>query len=179
MDMPVDTPQLPIGPAREEDAAAICDLLNRAYRGASSRIGWTTEADLIGGDIRTDISEIREVMAREGSVFLVHRDESGILDACVNLQDREGRAYLGMFAVEPARQAGGIGRAMLHEAEAWSRDKGCLSVFMYVISQRNELIRWYARCGYKDTGLRVPFPEDGRSGHHLRPLEFMIMEKGL
>jgi GNAT superfamily N-acetyltransferase len=168
-----------ISVADGEDAPAICALLNRAYRGASSRKGWTTEADLIGGDVRTDAAEVVDLTYREGSVFLVHRDETGVPDACVNLQDREGRVYLGMFAVEPARQAGGLGRAMLEAAEGWARGKGCRSVFMYVISLRTELIEWYTRCGYADTGERVPFPEDGRTGNHLRDLEFMIMEKGL
>lgn len=165
--------------ARGENASAICGLLNRAYRGASSRKGWTTEADLIGGEVRTDEAEVRDVMSREGSVFLMHRDDAGVPDACVNLQDRNGRVYLGMFAVEPLRQAGGLGRAMLGAAEAWAKERGCRSVFMYVISLRTELIEWYARCGYADTGERVPFPEDGRTGNHLRTLEFMIMEKGL
>jgi GNAT superfamily N-acetyltransferase len=177
--MPVDKPQDSIAAARREDASAICSLLNRAYRGASSRIGWTTEADLIGGEVRTDEAEVRDVMSREGSVFLVHRDVSGVTDACVNLQDRDGKVYLGMFAVEPARQAGGLGRAMLAAAEAWARGRGCRSVFMHVIALRIELIEWYARCGYADTGDRIPFPEDGRTGNHLRTLEFMIMEKGL
>jgi ribosomal protein S18 acetylase RimI-like enzyme len=177
--MTVDKFQDSIAPARREDASAICSLLNRAYRGASSRKGWTTEADLIGGDVRTDAAEVVDLISREGSVFLVHRDGTGIPDACVYLQDRDGRVYLGMFAVEPARQAGGLGRAMLEAAEGWARGKGCRSVFMYVISLRTELIEWYTRCGFSDTGERVPFPEDGRTGNHLRDLEFMIMEKGL
>ncbi|NDC78450.1 MAG: GNAT family N-acetyltransferase [Chitinophagia bacterium] len=173
--MPLDS----ITAARAEDAPTICTLLNRAYRGETSRTGWTTEADLIGGEVRTDEAEVRDIMSRDGSIFLVHRDDVGVPDACVNLQDRNGRVYLGMFAVEPARQAGGLGRALLGAAEAWALARGCRSVFMYVISLRTELIEWYARCGYADTGERVPFPEDGRSGNHLRALEFMIMEKGL
>jgi GNAT superfamily N-acetyltransferase len=172
-------PTYPVETAGAADAPAICALLNRSYRGASSRRGWTTEADLIGGEVRTDGVEVLEVLSKRGSVFLVHRDGEGVPDACVNLQDREGRAYLGMFAVEPSRQNGGLGRAMLAAAEDWARAQGCRSVFMYVISLRRELIEWYLRRGYSDTGLRVPFPEDGRSGHHLQRLEFQVMEKGL
>jgi GNAT superfamily N-acetyltransferase len=174
-----DTPPAHTSTATADDAPAISALLNRAYRGNASRKGWTTEADLIGGEVRTDEAEVRDVMSRDGSVFLVHRDDNGLPDACVNLQARDGRVYLGMFAVEPSKQAGGLGKTLLGAAEAWALDRGCRSVFMYVISLRTELIAWYARCGYNDTGTRIPFPEDGRSGNHLRPLEFMIMEKGL
>jgi ribosomal protein S18 acetylase RimI-like enzyme len=48
---------------------------------------------------------------------------------------------------------------------------------MWVISLRAALIAWYQRLGFKDTGERKAFREDGLSGHHLRPLEFMILEK--
>jgi hypothetical protein len=50
---------------------------------------------------------------------------------------------------------------------------------MYVISVREELINWYKRYGYRETGERVPFQEDGLTGRHLRPLEFLILEKSL
>ena len=50
---------------------------------------------------------------------------------------------------------------------------------MSVISLRTELINWYERYGYKDTGERKPFIEDSLTGKHLQPLEFMIMEKAL
>ena len=48
---------------------------------------------------------------------------------------------------------------------------------MSVISVRTELINWYKRYGYTDTGERKPFTEDGISGKHLKKLEFMILEK--
>jgi hypothetical protein len=48
---------------------------------------------------------------------------------------------------------------------------------MQVISVREELIHWYVRHGYQDTGERKPFFEDGLTGKHLQPLEFMVLEK--
>jgi hypothetical protein len=49
---------------------------------------------------------------------------------------------------------------------------------MTVISLREELIDWYKRHGYKDTGAREPFPV---SDIHIsiveQPLEFMVLEK--
>ena len=50
---------------------------------------------------------------------------------------------------------------------------------MTVISLRYELIEWYKRFGYIDTGERKAFKEDGKSGRHLQPLKFMVMEKKL
>ena len=44
-------PQIKI--AIQADIPSIVALLNSAYRGESSMKGWTTEAHLIGGNVRT------------------------------------------------------------------------------------------------------------------------------
>ena len=162
-----------------EDIEDIVALLNMSYRGERSRKGWTTEADLIGGDVRTDIKDVTAVMQQQGSVFLISRAEDGTLEGCVNLRKTTNKAYLGMFAVRPELQGKGIGKKLMYKAEDWSRSHGCDLLYMHVISMREELIAWYERLGYADTGARIDFREDGLSGNHLRPLEFMVMEKDL
>ena len=47
--------------AKKADAEAIQKLVNSAYRGDSSRAGWTTEADILGGQ-RTDCRGILELI---------------------------------------------------------------------------------------------------------------------
>lgn len=162
--------------AAPTDIPRIVSLLNQAYRGDASRRGWTTEADLIAGEVRSDETQVGEVMARPGSVFLVYEGSEGLL-GCVNLQQQGGRLYLGMFAVDPEAQGMGIGKALLAEADAYARSVGCASIYMTVISVRKELIDWYIRHGYTDTGERKPFKEDGLTGKHLQPLEFAVLEK--
>ncbi|HNR07116.1 MAG TPA: GNAT family N-acetyltransferase [Saprospiraceae bacterium] len=159
------------------DAASIVALLNSAYRGEGSKQGWTTEAHLIAGDRRTDIPHLIEIMARPDSVFLVYQDGDGPITACVNLQRQGNKLYLGMFSVSPQMQGKGIGKQLLKAADEYARHLGCTAIYMSVISVRDELIRWYQRHGYKDTGERKPFVEDGLTGKHLRPLEFMTLEK--
>ena len=164
------------GPA---DVSAIKDLLNTAYRGESSKQGWTTEADLIAGDTRTDEAMTAEVMQHVGSVFLIYKDGQQKIIGCVNLQQHDDKLYLGMFSVSPQLQGGGIGKRLLQAAEEYARHLDKKSIYMSVISLRSELINWYMRHGYADTGERKPFVEDDITGKHLRPLEFMIMEKPL
>jgi hypothetical protein len=48
-----------------------------------------------------------------------------------------------------------------------------------VITVREELVNWYKRHGYVDTGERKPFEEDGVTGKHLQQLEFMVLEKSI
>jgi ribosomal protein S18 acetylase RimI-like enzyme len=82
-----------------------------------------------------------------------------------------------MLSVSPKLQGGGIGKQLLKAADEYARQLNCNLIYMTVISVRAELIEWYKRHGYRDTGERVPFKEDNLTGKHRQPLEFMVMEK--
>ncbi len=165
--------------ATEEDSVSIKDLLNTAYRGEASKQGWTTEAELIAGDTRTDETMLQRVMKQPGSVFLKYTDDQHLIAGCVNLQQHDEKIYLGMFSVSPQLQGAGIGKQLLKAAEEYAVFKKCHAIYMSVISLRTELIAWYKRHGYSDTGKRIPFIEDNVTGRHLRSLEFMVLEKGV
>jgi ribosomal protein S18 acetylase RimI-like enzyme len=165
--------------ATEKDIPQIVQLLNIAYRGESSKQGWTTEAHLIAGDIRTNEETVNNVMSQNGSVILKYVGGDGSIAGTVNLQQHGSKIYLGMFGVSPALQGKGIGKKILEAAENHTRRTGCTAIYMHVISVRTELIEWYGRHGYKDTGQRKPFYEDGLTGHHLHPLEFAVLEKAV
>lgn len=168
---------LHISIAKLKDATVITQLLNSAYRGESSQQGWTTESHLIGGEIRTIPDEVEELITQPDSVFLKYTTEEII--GCVNLQKHEDKIYLGMLSVKPGLQGGGIGKKLLSAADEYAKQLECIAVYMTVISVRTELIDWYKRHGFVDTGKRKPFEEDGISGNHLQKLEFSILEKKL
>lgn len=161
------------------NAEEIMHLLNSAYRGEDSKKGWTTEAHLIAGETRTDISSVVEVIAKPASIMLVYTNEENKIIGCVNLQQHNNKVYLGMFSVSPHLKGGGIGKALLLAAEEFAKQINCSSIYMSVISVREELINWYKRHGYVDTNERKQFIEDGVSGKHLQQLEFMVLEKKL
>ena len=102
---------------------------------------------------------------------------------CCQLESRAGAtAYLGLFAVAPTRQGGGLGRAIVAEAERRARvEWGAERMMMTVIRQRTDLIPWYGRLGYRRTGETQPFPYgDERFGRPTRPdLEFVVLAKPL
>ena len=101
------------------------------------------------------------------------------MDGCVNLQQHGNKMYLGMLSVSPFKQGAGIGKHLLKAAEEYASSLNCTSIYMTVISMRTELIDWYKRHGYTDTGERQKFIENAVSGKHLQPLEFAVMEKFL
>ena len=163
--------------ASEADIPALNHLVNIAYRGEASKKGWTTEADLLGG-IRTDIDSLRRLLEQPDSVILTCREEPKLI-GCVYLHKQENKMYLGMLTVSPELQDRGIGKELLKVAEAYALTKSCFYMVMTVITLRNELIKWYQRRGYRDTGERKPFPGDPRFGIPKQPLEFLVMEKQL
>jgi len=164
--------------ASKEDVTAITHLLNSAYRGEASKKGWTTEEHLIGGDTRSTDELTAATMNERGSVFLKYVDK-GELVGCVNLQKHGEKIYLGMFSVSTSRQGSGIGKEILKAAEEYSLSVNCRIIYMSVISVRTELIDWYKRHGYADTGIRKPFAEDNITGKHKMSLEFLFLEKNI
>lgn len=161
------------------DIPRMAALINSCYRGETSKQGWTTEADLIAGEIRTDEDNIAELMAAPTTTYLkcVHPD-LGIVGT-VYLDKRGERLYLGMLSVDIALQAGGIGKRLLAAAETIALSVGCGAVFMQVIPARISLMDWYKRHGYVETGERKPFDGDPRFGVPRVPLEFVVLEKKL
>ncbi|GAA1897715.1 GNAT family N-acetyltransferase [Actinomadura bangladeshensis] len=166
--------------AAPADVPGLVALIESAYRGDASRAGWTTEADLLDGQ-RTDPAMVEDAVRGAGKRMLV-AEAGGRLIACCQLEDRGGHAYFGMFAVDPARQGGGLGRKVLAEAERLARDDwGAKEMHMTVISVREDLIAWYVRRGYTRTGEKTPFPYgDERFGLPKRDdLEFELLVKPL
>jgi len=146
-----------IRPAVEADLAALHPVVERAYRGDSARAGWTHEADLVSGE-RTDLASLRALLDGD-SRLLIALDGDTIL-GCVNIASRgDGLAYLGLLCVDPALQAGGIGRKLVAAAEATARNAfAATHIEMTVIDRRAELIAWYVRHGYLASGEIRPFP---------------------
>ena len=166
--------------ATEADIPALVQLVTSAYRGDASRAGWTTEADMLDGQ-RIDAGVLREDIARPRSrVLLAERD--GNLLACAHVAEENGAGYFGMFSVRPDLQGGGVGKAVLAEAERVVREEWRLPAMrMTVIDVRDELIAFYQRRGYVRTGILKPFPYgDERYGIPLRDdLRFEVLEKQL
>ena len=160
--------------ATGDDIPSVHALVQAAFRGDASRAGWTTEADLLDGQ-RTDEEALGELVATNQ---LLLAEDGGDLVGCCRV---DGTGYIGMVSIDPTRQATGVGRALLAEAERRAAAAGATTARMTVIRQRTELIAWYERRGYHRTGETEPFPYgDERFGvPKVDDLEFVVLEKGL
>jgi ribosomal protein S18 acetylase RimI-like enzyme len=131
--------------ATQEDVPALVRVINRAYH---------VEAFFKAGD-RTDASQIAELLAKDA--FLVAEDEGGVAGA-VYVKITGERGYFGMLSVDPSRQRGGLGRALVEAAERHCRDRGCTIMDLVVVNLRIELPPIYRKLGYEETGT-APFPD--------------------
>lgn len=144
------------------DASMIAALINSAYRGESSRKGWTTEADILDGQ-RTTTAEIADII-RQGMnantpKFIIVGEKNNEIIATICCEKHDHLAHLGMIAVKPTAQNKGHGKALIQAAEAMTkREWRVIGFEMDVISIRAELIAFYERLGYEQTGEVREFP---------------------
>lgn len=164
--------------AQVSDVEHLEKLVNSAYRGDSSRKGWTTEADLLDG-IRTNQEQLTQQISGPRSTMLIYEDANKQPIACVYLEQKETALYLGMLTVQPDLQSAGIGKKLLLAAEEYAVWLGKNAIQMTVISVRASLIAWYQRRGYLLTDTKEKFPTGTAFGIPKQPLEFVVMIKNL
>jgi GNAT superfamily N-acetyltransferase len=148
--------------AVDADAARLVALVNRAF--AIERFFITRD--------RTTLDEVRALLAR--GTFLMLPAGVDPLAACVYVERRGDRAYVGMLAVDPSHQGRGFGRLMMDAAERRAADLGCRGVDIRVVNLRQELPPFYRARGYVERG-QEPFEDPCAT----RPAHYILMGKEL
>jgi ribosomal protein S18 acetylase RimI-like enzyme len=166
---------MPITQAQLKDVPALTLLVNSAYRGETSKLGWTSESHLLEG-IRIDEAELNSYFERPEITILKYTDSGDKIIGCVYLElAAQNRLYLGMLTVSPLLQNGSIGRQLLAAADEHARKDDCQFIKISVITSRHELIAWYQRRGFMPTGETIPLVTE--TSIAKVPVELMIMEK--
>ncbi|MEJ7683202.1 MAG: hypothetical protein WKG06_36165 [Segetibacter sp.] len=76
-----------ISEASSADVKEICALVNSTYRGETSRKGWTTEADFLGG-IRIDEDTLLHHFKEPNSTILKSTNDNQQITGCVYLKKK-------------------------------------------------------------------------------------------
>lgn len=159
-----------------DDISILTSLLNRSYRGESSRAGWTTEADLLSGK-RIDEAGLHQLLNDPDSLILIAQSNENIT-ATIHAHRELDTVHFALFAVEPSMQGNGIGKALLSYAESEAHHTWEINAaIMEVIAHRTELIQYYERRGYQRTGKMIPFPESDLWNKKVDSLELAVMSK--
>lgn len=163
--------------ANNLDSEVIANLVNKAYRPEPGASGWTHESDLVSGS-RTSASQITETISKPNSVILAGLKNSTII-ACVHVEKKGNNSYIGMLAVNPALQGTGAGKQILSEAEKYALEVfGAERFVMVVVSSRRDLISFYLRRGYQQTGSIMDYPVSQGVGTPKTPdLKIEVLEK--
>lgn len=165
-----------ITPATTADAIELSALINSAYRGESSKKGWTTEADLLDGS-RTSEAELHTIITSPDHYMLKFTRNQKIIGSVLLIAKKEV-LYLGMLTVSPELQNGGLGKQLLKAAEEKAQHLHLNTIQMTVIGLRKELLAWYIRNGYEDTGKTEPFPLSNKDkALTAESLDFIVLEK--
>ena len=148
-------PSITLREAREADIGAILEIVQSAYRGEG---GWTTESHLVRGARSTE-GEVREMITDPAVTLIVAQGPDGPVGCCYTRTEGD-RAELGLFAVHPAAQSGGIGGRLLQAQVEHVSAAGMRELMIQVLQSRPELHAWYERHGFRATGAELPFPAD-------------------
>ncbi len=141
-------------PANLDDAESINMLINQAYRGEE---GWTIETKIIAGE-RSSIDDVKKLIQNPETHLFVALI-NGLIAACISVEEKENQVYIGTFAVNPSLQNQGVGKQVLSFAEEYAANQlGAQKLIMVVISQREELISFYERRGYRRTDEISEYP---------------------
>ncbi|EAQ85454.1 hypothetical protein CHGG_09468 [Chaetomium globosum CBS 148.51] len=204
--MPATTPDLHFRVATAADLPLVHPLIESAYRGEGSRLGWTTETDLLAGTRIDEASLLAKITNPAGAVLLAFtpttspspptqepEQQTPTLLACCEITQpppptttttTSATSNFSLFAVSPRHQNTHIGRRMLAHAEGYAaRAWGATRLELTTIASRTELVAWYVRRGFVATGEERPFPEEElrRSGGRalVGGLRFVVLVKGL
>jgi predicted N-acetyltransferase YhbS len=148
--------------AEPADIEALTRLINDAF----SVEGFFIEGDRINSDA------VRNLMT--SGQFLIAQDDDGVA-ACVYVEPRGERVYLGLLSVDPSRQRSGLGSRLVAAAEEHARASGMHYMDLRIVNLRLELPEFYQRLGYLITGTS-PFPPEAIT---KQPCHFINMSKAL
>jgi GNAT superfamily N-acetyltransferase len=109
----------------------------------------------------------------KGTFLLLERDGDPIGTVYVEL--RGDRGYIGMLSVDPQRQGGGYGRALMAAAEDYCRRNGARHADLRIVNLREELPSFYRHLGYVESGTES-FSEPAQA---TQPCHFLLMTKPL
>lgn len=165
--------------AQISDIPKLVELVNSAYRHKDGN-SWTSEADIVSGD-RINYQQLEQSLFQKNFKLFVAELE-GNLVACISLTFDAECVEIGTFCIAPEYQNQGIGKQVLDFAEKYVIDLKLPNLndfVMWVLSVRNELIAYYERRGYVQTGVVDEYPLDADVGEPIVDLYLVEMRKAL
>lgn len=142
--------------------------------------GWTNENRIAGGE-RSSLKSIEaSIKDQENTLWLaVEEDEANsqvnvVGTAQIQLEG-SGEASIGMLSVKQSHQSRGIGGRLLEAAMDELKQRGFKTAVLTCLETRWELLNWYKKIGFVETGERIPFPWPERL--RVQDASFTVLKK--
>lgn len=165
-----------------DDILQIEILIETGYRREEARKGWTHEIDILSGD-RLDKGEIEGLFNKSNVKFFVAIDETSKVQGVISVTKDGDWIEFGKFAVNPILQGLGIGKMLIKTVEEFVKNQWNSNVLLLsVISTRKELIEFYKRIGFKETGQEIDFIKIHPKvilKNGVKELKVLIMKKNI
>lgn len=166
-----------VGPSDLKNVKEATAVVNNAYR---SEGGWTTEQHIVSGERCTE-KDMTEYIAENGKPnTLLFAFENDTIVGTVQIQpnhEAPNEAEVGLFSVSPLHQSRGIGGKLIRQAMSEMKTLGFDTAVMHVLENRPEILSWYKKLGFEETGERIPFiwPEMLK----VKDLHFLTLKKSI
>lgn len=105
------------------------------------------------------MAECIENSGKQDTLLLAFADDTVVGTVLIQPKNQlPGEAEIGMFSVSPLHQSRGIGGNLMQNAFLKMRDLGLNCAMLHVLENRPEILTWYQKLGFVETGEREPFP---------------------
>eukprot|EP00040_Diaphanoeca_grandis_P024210 m.132834 g.132834 ORF g.132834 m.132834 type:complete len:184 (+) comp29634_c1_seq2:347-898(+) len=175
--------------AVSSDALAIFEVVNEAYAvelGDSGIAFKNTGRYQQLEQVLTDIAAATSAPDTQSYQVLVDKNETDTnssrkLLGCIYTQvfhaeDKRCVCEFGPICVSPTLQGQGAGAALITTAEEFGKANGATVMVLHVVNHRPDMVEYYVRRGYHDSGRIEDYPWKGLL---TRPTHFVMMEKVL
>ncbi|ORY90010.1 acyl-CoA N-acyltransferase [Syncephalastrum racemosum] len=158
----------------------IVRVINDAFK-VPEKKGWTTSEGEIVDGARTTPEEVESyIKETEARPLLLAFDRSVQPErviATLQIQpNNDKEAKLGLISVDPAYQSRGVGGRLLRFTFEHGRELGFETYTIHVFETRIEILAWYKKLGFVDTGKRIPY----HTPHRLKAqVPFVVLTKEL
>ena len=97
----------------------------------------------------------------DAAVFAVRGGDAALVGTATGAEyeAEPSVAYVYAMWVAPEARGAGVGRALVEAVAGWARGRGCERLVLRVTEANEPARRFYAACGFAETGAREPLRE--------------------
>lgn len=147
--------------ATTNDAPRLQDLIQAAFRIKNeANVDWIGSPEFADAfSIELDVI-VSRITAPDGRILVASEAEDGHIIGCVNVYRKTPNfGRLGLIAVDPKLQRGGLGKIILTHGEKYlTQELGVSRIGLNTLHTRKDMIKWYERQGYVKTGEVTKLP---------------------